>query len=81
MNVYKKIWPLSSLRMRRKYTALIPKTIKATRKTIKATRKTSKKFLKKLDYYIKNGTMRLKKIPKSIDNRLSMSIRSLTNKR
>jgi len=60
--------------MRRKYTALVPKTIKATRKT-------GKKLLKKLDYYIKNGTRRLKKVPKSIDNRLAKSIRSLTKRR
>lgn len=57
--------------MRRKYTALVPKTIKATRKT-------SKKLLKKVNFYIKNGTRRLKKLPKSIDNRLARSIHFLT---
>ena len=57
--------------MRRKYTALVPKTIKATRKT-------SKKLLKKVNFYIKNGTRRLKRLPKSIDNRLARSIHFLT---
>jgi hypothetical protein len=56
-----------------KYTAFMPKTLKAAKKT----RHT---FIKKIDCFLKNTTKRIKKIPNTINKRTVKSIRFLTKK-
>ena len=57
-----------------KYTAVIPKTIKATRNA-------SFTFIKKIDHFLKNTSRKLKKIPKNLNKATAKSIRSLTKTR
>lgn len=57
-----------------KYTAFIPKTIRA----IKSTGYT---FIKKIDCYLNNTSKKLKTVPRRIDQRVAKSITSLTKKK
>lgn len=57
----------------KKYTAFIPRTVKATKNT-------SRKFVKRMNFYIKNSTRRLKKVPQLLDKRIAKSIHSLTKR-
>ena len=58
----------------RNYTAFVPKTIKATRRFGKAA-------VKRIDYFLKNSVLTLKKTTKRLDKRVASSIGSLTKKR
>jgi len=57
----------------RKYTALVPKTLKATRSISTA-------VVKKINIFLTNTVLTLKKKTKSIDRRAAKSIRSLTKR-
>jgi hypothetical protein len=57
-----------------KYTAFIPKTIKAV-KCIGST------FIKKVDCYLNNTSKKLKNVPRRVDQRVAKSITSLTKKK
>ena len=54
-----------------KYTAFVPKTVNATKSD-------SSNIIKKINYFLKNTTRKLKKLSKSLDKRTAKSIRSLT---
>ncbi len=54
-----------------KYTAFVPKTIKATKNT-------SATVIKKIKYFLKNTRRRLRGVSKSLDKSTAKSIRSLT---
>lgn len=56
-----------------KYTAFVPKTVKAVKNT-------SSTIVKKVKYFFKNSTRRLKRMAGSIDGRTAKSIRSLTKR-
>jgi hypothetical protein len=57
----------------RKYTALVPKTVKATRSM-------GTMVVKKINYFLKDAKSTLKRGAKSIDRRTAKSIRSLTKR-
>ena len=57
-----------------KYTAVVPKTLKATRHAGTA-------VVKKIRYFLKNSVKTVKKTTKMLDRRVAKSIRSLTKKR
>ena len=54
-----------------KYTAFVPKTVNATKSA-------SSNIIKKINYFLKNTTRKLKNLSKSLDKRTAKSIRSLT---
>jgi hypothetical protein len=56
------------------YTALIPKTLKATKNVGKST-------VKKINYFFNNTTQTLKRFARGIDKKTARSIRSLTRRR
>jgi hypothetical protein len=58
----------------RRYTAFVPKTLKATKNVGKST-------LKKLNYFLNNTAKTLKKTTTMLDKRAAKSIRSLTKRR
>ena len=58
----------------RNYTAVVPKTIKATRGFGTAT-------VRKMDYFLKNVVSTLRKTAKRLDKRVAKTIGSLTKKR
>ena len=58
----------------KKYTAFIPKTVKATKNI-------SVSAVKNVQYFLKNSVQTLKKLSKNIDRRTAKSIRSLTKRR
>jgi hypothetical protein len=57
-----------------KYTAFVPKTLKATRNA-------GKNVIKRLDYFLRNSVNTLKNTTKAIDRRTAKTIRSFTKKR
>jgi hypothetical protein len=58
----------------KKYTAFVPKTLKATKNIGKST-------MKKFKYFLSNTTSTLKRTTKMLDKRAAKSIRSLTKRR
>ena len=58
----------------KKYTALIPKTMKAAKKLRRTT-------MRKMNCFLKNSTRRIKKLPKTINASLSKTLQSLRKKR
>ena len=58
----------------KKYTAFVPKTLKATKNVGKST-------IKKINYFFNNTARTIKKTTKMLDKRAAKSIRSLTKRR
>ena len=58
----------------KKYTAFVPKTLKATKNIGKNT-------MKKFNYFLSNTARSLKKTTQMLDKRAAKSIRSLTKRR
>ncbi len=58
----------------RRYTAFVPKTLKATKNVGKST-------LKRINYFFNRTAKTLKKTTKMLDKRAAKSIRSLTKRR
>ncbi len=58
----------------RRYTAFVPKTLKATKNVGKST-------LKRINYFFSSTAKTLKKTTKMLDKRAAKSIRSLTKRR
>ena len=58
----------------KKYTAFVPKTLKATKNIGKST-------MKKFNYFLSNTARTLKTTTKMLDKRAAKSIHSLTKKR
>jgi hypothetical protein len=58
----------------KKYTAFVPKTLKATKNVGKST-------IKKINYFLNNTAKTIKKTTKMLDKRAAKSIRSLTKRR
>ena len=56
------------------YTALIPKTLKATKNV-------GKKTVNKINYFFNNATKSLKRFARGIDKKTARSIRSFTRRR
>ena len=56
-----------------KYTAFVPRTIKATKNT-------GSNVIKKIKYFLKNTQRRLRMVSRSLDKSTAKSIRSLTKK-
>jgi hypothetical protein len=56
------------------YTALVPKTLKASKKLKSA-------VIQKINYFLKNSKKTLKKARKSVDNTISKSLSSITKRR
>ena len=57
-----------------KYTAFIPKTVKAVKNT-------GSNFIKKVNCYLNNTSKKLKTVPRRLDQRVAKSITSLTKKK
>jgi hypothetical protein len=57
-----------------KYTAFVPKTLKATRNA-------GKNVIKRLNYFLRNSVNTIKTTTKTIDKRAAKTIRSFTKKR
>lgn len=57
-----------------KYTAFIPKTIRAIKST-------GSNIIKKMNCYLNNTSKKLKNVPKKVDRRMAKSISLLTKKR
>jgi hypothetical protein len=58
----------------KKYTAFVPKTLRASKNVGKAA-------VKKINYFLRNTAKKLKKTTKMLDKRAAKSIRSLTKRR
>lgn len=58
----------------KKYTAFIPKTVKATKNI-------STSAVKNVQYFLKSSVQTLKNLSKNIDKRTAKTIRSLTKRR
>ena len=58
----------------KKYTALVPKTMKAAKKLRRTT-------MRKITCFLRNGTQRIKKLPKNINASLSKTLQSLRKRR
>ena len=58
----------------KKYTALIPKTMKAAKKLRRNT-------MRKMNCFFKNSSRRIKKLPKNINTSLSKTLQSLRKRR
>jgi hypothetical protein len=58
----------------RKYTAFVPKTVKATTDM-------GKSVIRKINYFLTNTVSTLKKTTKAVDRRAAKSIRTLTKRR
>jgi hypothetical protein len=58
----------------KKYTAFVPKTLRASKNVGKAA-------VKKINYFLRNTAKKLKKTTTMLDKRTAKSIRSLTKRR
>ncbi len=58
----------------KRYTAFVPKTLKASKNVGKAA-------IQKLNYFLRNATRKVRKTTKMIDSRTAKTLRSLTKRR
>lgn len=58
----------------KKYTAFVPKTLRASKNV-------GKTAAKKINYFLRNTAKKIKKTAKMLDRRTAKSIRSLTKRR